>query len=469
MRCNIFGRISALYKKWFGDQPSTTTEAGLQLQIISRDKHNISRKQISPNAIKVLYRLHKAGYKSYLVGGGVRDILLGLDPKDFDVATDATPEQVKKLFRNSRLVGRRFRLAHILFGREIIEVATLRGHHVEDNAKQSKTNTSGRLLRDNVYGSIDQDAERRDFSINAMYYDISDFSIRAYGGALQDLEAGRLKLLGDPETRYREDPVRMLRAVRFSTKLDLHIDESTKVPINRLAPLLKDIPAARMYDEALKLFFNGKAVANFDMMQQFDLFEPLFPTLGQAIADAPNGSADRMAQLVMKATDTRVMQDKPVTPSFFYAALLWYPLSERAHEIANEAGLNIYDAHFAAMGDILEQQCQRISIPRRHSTPTKDIWQLQLRLERNQGGRALKLLEHPKFRAGYDLLLLRGEIEGGRVESLANWWTELVEADEGQRRKLVRKQQPGRKPQNRRRRKPRSNDSKTKTESKARG
>ncbi|GLP95630.1 polynucleotide adenylyltransferase PcnB [Paraferrimonas sedimenticola] len=455
LRWVIFGRISALYKKWFGQVEQLTTEAGLDLQIVPRDGHDISRKHISPNAIKVLYRLHKAGYKGYLVGGGVRDLLLGLEPKDFDVATDATPEQVKKLFRNCRLVGRRFRLAHILFGREIIEVATLRGHHESDNSKIAKTNQSGRLLRDNVYGNIDEDAERRDFTVNAMYYDISDFSVRAYGGALQDLQAGRLRLIGDPETRYREDPVRMLRAVRFATKLDMHIDKDAAAPIVSLAPLLKDIPAARMYEEALKLFFNGKAEANYQLMQQYQLFGPLFPMLASAMDDAPNGSAAMMALKVMQATDARVAQDKPVTPSFFYAALLWYPLAERAVEIANEAGLNSYDAHFAAMGDVLEMQNQRISLPRRHATPTKDIWQLQLRLERSMGSRAFKLIELPKFRAGYDLLLLRADVEGGRVAKLADWWTQFVEGDDAARRQLVRGQGGGKRPQNRRRRRPR--------------
>ncbi|GLR32926.1 poly(A) polymerase I [Shewanella decolorationis] len=408
------------------------------MSLVPRDAHSISRKQISENALKVLYRLNKSGFQAYLVGGGVRDLLLGLEPKDFDVVTNATPEEIKKLFRNCRVVGRRFRLAHIVFGRDVIEVATFRGHHGDSNEKISKANAEGRLLRDNVYGEIDEDAERRDFTVNALYYDISDYSIRSYGGGMEDLKAGTLRLIGDPETRYREDPVRMLRAVRFATKLSMTIDEVTAKPIKQLAPLLKDIPAARMYEEVLKLFFAGKAMANFEMMQEYKLFAPLFPQVDAQLKDAPKGPAMKMVQAIMKSTDARVNEDKPVTPSFFYAAILWYPLRQRAEDIAVESGLTLYDAFFAAMGDVIEQQCQTISIPRRFSTPAKDIWQLQLRFDRSQGTRAFKLLEHPKFRAAYDLLLLRGEVEGGNVAKSAAWWQQFVEADETERMNIAR-------------------------------
>ncbi|WP_164839246.1 polynucleotide adenylyltransferase PcnB [Shewanella livingstonensis] len=405
---------------------------------MSRDGHSISRRQISENALKVLYRLNKSGYKAYLVGGGVRDILLGLEPKDFDVATNATPDDIKKLFRNCRLVGRRFRLAHIVFGRDVIEVATFRGHHNESNDKVSKSNAEGRLLRDNVYGEIDEDAERRDFTINALYYDISDYSIRSYGGGLADLNARTIKLIGDPDTRYREDPVRMLRAVRFATKLDMQIDPVTADPIKALAPLLSDIPAARMYEEVLKLFFAGKAEANYNMMQRFGLFAPLFPQVSALIEELPKGQTAKMLQVVMRNTDIRVSEDKTVTPAFFFAAILWYPVKQRADDIAIESGLTHYDAYVAAMGDVLEKQCLTISLPRRFSTPARDIWQLQLRLERGQGTRAFKLLEHPKFRAAYDLLLLRGEVEAGNIAKIAEWWKAFVEADETDRSDIAK-------------------------------
>jgi poly(A) polymerase len=354
------------------------------------------------------------------------------------VVTNATPEEIKALFRNCRLVGRRFRLAHIVFGRDVIEVATFRGHHGESSDKISKSNAEGRLLRDNVYGEIDEDAERRDFTINALYYDISDYSIRSYGGGIDDLRNRSIKMIGDPETRYREDPVRMLRAVRFATKLDMSIDKDTAAPIPALASLLADIPAARMYEEVLKLFFAGKAAANFNMMNEFGLFEPLFPQVHALLTESPKGEAARMLQAIMKNTDLRVSQDKPVTPAFFYAAILWYPLKRRAEDMAMEIGLSPYDAHVAAMGDVMEQQCLTISIPRRFSTPAKDIWQLQIRLEKGQGTRAFKLLEHPKFRAAYDLLLLRGETEGASTAKLAAWWQSFVEADEDQRGKIAK-------------------------------
>ncbi|GIU35644.1 poly(A) polymerase I [Shewanella colwelliana] len=450
-RCPIFRRISQFCKQLFDDNQNNTetTQAGLSLEVVARKHHAISRKQISENAIKVLYRLHKAGFKAYLVGGGVRDILLGLEPKDFDVVTNATPEEIKKLFRNCRLVGRRFRLAHIVFGRDVIEVATLRGHHVDSGEKISKTNAEGRLLRDNVYGTIDEDAERRDFTVNALYYDISDFSIHSYGGGLQDLESRTLRLIGDPQKRYREDPVRMLRAVRFATKLGMSIDKGASEPIYELAPLLKDIPAARMYEEILKLFFNGQAQNNFTMMREFGLFEPLFPLIEALLKDDPKGPVAKMANAIMRNTDERVNAEKSVTPAFFYAAMLWYPLSQRADDIALESGLSLYDAFYAAMGDVMEQQCQTISIPRRFSTPAKDIWQLQLRFDRNQGTRAFKFIEHPKFRAAYDLLLLRAEAEGGNVAKSAAWWKSFVEGSEEQRSVIARSGSKGKGNRNR--------------------
>ncbi|CAM4058787.1 polynucleotide adenylyltransferase PcnB [Shewanella aquimarina] len=453
-RCPIFRRISQFCKQLFEDNQNTTesTPEGLSLEIVARKHHAISRKHISENAIKVLYRLHKSGFKAYLVGGGVRDILLGLEPKDFDVVTNATPEEIKKLFRNCRLVGRRFRLAHIVFGRDVIEVATLRGHHVDSGEKISKINAEGRLLRDNVYGTIDEDAERRDFTVNALYYDISDFSIHSYGGGLQDLESRTLRLIGDPQKRYREDPVRMLRAVRFATKLGMNIDKAAAEPIPELAPLLKDIPAARMYEEVLKLFFAGQAQNNYVMMRDFGLFAPLFPLVDNLLEEDPKGPSHKMIKAIMRNTDERVQQDKSVTPAFFYAAMLWYPLSQRADDIALESGLSQYDAFYAAMGDVMEQQCRTISIPRRFSTPAKDIWQLQLRFERNQGTRAFKFIEHPKFRAAYDLLLLRAEAEGGNLAKTAAWWKSFVEGSEEQRSVIARSTNKGSRNRNNRRR-----------------
>lgn len=462
MRCPILRRISQFCKQLFNESSATENNQNsddsseLKLEVVSRDKHSISRRQISENALKVLYRLHKSGFKAYLVGGSVRDILLDLKPKDFDVVTNAKPEEIKRLFRNCRLVGRRFRLAHIVFGRDVIEVATFRGHHkTEKSGNISKSNAEGRLLRDNVYGTIDEDAERRDFTVNALYYDISDFSIRSYGGGLQDLNNGIIRMIGDPETRYREDPVRMIRAVRFATKLNMTIETDTAKPIKALAPLLQDIPAARMFEEVLKMFFSGKAADNYQLMQKYGLFEPLFPLISKALLEENDAYLRQMVEQTLANTDARIRQEKSVTPAFFYAAMLWYPLQQKAQDIMLESGLTLYDAFVTAMADVMEEQCRTIGIPRRFSTITKEIWQLQLRLEKSLGMRAFKLIDHPKFRAAYDLLQLRGAIETDQVASNARWWKSFVDADEEARLTIARKANKGQPKRNiQRRRKP---------------
>ncbi len=319
----------------------------LQLNVISRQEHSISRRDISENALKVLYRLNKAGYDAYLVGGGVRDLLLGKQPKDFDIATNATPEEVRRLFRNCRLVGRRFRLAHILFGRDVIEVATLRGHHEEAaSAKQQAASRSreGMLLRDNVYGSIDQDAERRDFTVNALYYDISDYSVRDYAGGMEDLEQGVIRLIGDPETRYREDPVRMLRAVRFAVKLDMTINAATAAPIPHLAGLLRDIPSARLFEESLKLLQAGQGQQTYRMLREYGLFQQLFPLLSEYFTEDFSSQTEKMLDLVLSSTDRRVAENMRLNPAFLFAAMLYYPVAVRAEEICVEGGLSFYDA-----------------------------------------------------------------------------------------------------------------------------
>ncbi|WP_084631521.1 polynucleotide adenylyltransferase PcnB [Ferrimonas senticii] len=421
-----------------GEQSSAVSEA--KLAVIPRSEHEISRDDISDNALKVLYRLHKAGYDAYLVGGGVRDLLLRQQPKDFDIATNATPEQVRKLFRNSRLVGRRFRLAHILFGRDIIEVATLRGHHDADGdkAKFAKQDKDGRLLRDNVYGSIDEDAERRDFTVNGLYYDISDYSVRDYFGGMADLKAKRLRLIGDPQTRYAEDPVRMIRAVRFATKLGFSLDKATAAPIPRMAKMLGDIPAARLFEETLKLLMSGKGLENFRMLRQYGLWEPMFPLQESLLKRDDSGKVTALIEAMLRNTDDRVNADKPVTPAFLYAALLWYVVEEKA-AVKRQGGMAPYDALTAAAGDAISKQCKTISLPRRFTTPAMEIWQLQGRLDKRAGARAFKLHEHPRFRAAYDFLLLRAEAEQDpELLELSRWWTQFNDADEQGRRQMVR-------------------------------
>ncbi|MAD53860.1 MAG: poly(A) polymerase [Idiomarinaceae bacterium] len=404
---------------------------------MTRDQHPISRKNISDNALKVLYRLHNSGFEAYLVGGCVRDLLLGIQPKDFDVTTNATPEQVKKLFRNCRLIGRRFRLAHIVFGRDIIEVATFRGHHKEDNDEATsharkqpiaKTDEKGFLVRDNVYGSIEEDAERRDFTVNAMYYNIADFCIYDFAGGKKDLDAGILRLIGDPEQRYREDPVRMLRAIRFATKLNMQMDKQVQEPINEMASLLRNIPPARLFDEFLKMFMSGKASANFEMMVQHNLFQQMFPVLKTYLKDEQS-PAVALIQRALSDTDKRVNNEQRVTPAYLLAVMLWYPMEARRSQLEVESGLPPMDALNIASADVIDRQCQTVALPKRFSLPVRDIWQLQLRLQSTRGGKAMKVLEHKKFRAAYDFLMLRAEIEGSdALIELSQFWTKAQKA-----------------------------------------
>lgn len=436
------------------------------MQVFQRQEHGISRKDISENALKVLYRLNKGGYDAYLVGGGVRDLLLHKQPKDFDIATNATPEEIKSLFRNCRLIGRRFRLAHILFGRDVIEVATFRGHHsdapvkveIKDKAdakgKQQVSSKSqeGMLLRDNVYGTIDEDAERRDFTINAMYYSAKDFTVTDYANGVEDLNNRIVRLMGDPETRYREDPVRMLRAVRFAAKLDMTIEEKTAAPIEELAPLLRDIPSARLFEESLKLLQAGQGLATYKLLRQYNLFQQLFPILADHFTEDHSSQTEQMIEHILAATDKRIAEDKRVNPAFIYAAMLWYPLTTRAEEISFASGLAFYDAFMVAANDILDEQVRSIAIPRRHTTTVRDIWQQQIRFSRRSGKRAFKMMEHPKFRAAYDFMEMRSHFEGDDIVELTSWWNEFQNADRPLRGKMVQEinDDGGRRPRRRR-------------------
>lgn len=398
------------------------------MTIIPRDQHPISRKAISENALKVLYRLNKAGYEAYLVGGGVRDLLLGKKPKDFDVTTSATPEQMRKLFRNCRLVGRRFRLAHVIFGTEIIEVATFRTHNQVLEPEESATGATltghnGMLLRDNIFGSIEDDAQRRDFSVNSLYYSVADFTLRDYTGGLKDVREGTIRLIGDPETRYREDPVRMLRAVRFAAKLDMSISRETAEPIPRLAALLHDIPPARLFEEALKLLLAGHGEATYRLLCEYQLFQPLFPLIGHNVTKHGDSYMEQMVIRVLANTDQRLRNYMRVNPAFLFAAMLWYPLLEQAQKLTQESGLSYFEAFSLAMNDILNEQCRTLAIPKRLTALMRDMWQLQLQLSRLQGKRAHKLIKHPKFRAAYDLLTLRAEVENNaEMQRLSRWW-----------------------------------------------
>lgn len=464
---HMLKRVFKLFSRR-GESNQDADSQTLTREIVPRDQHNISREQISDNALKVLYRLSKAGHEAYLVGGGVRDLLLGQQPKDFDVVTNATPEEVKALFRNCRLVGRRFRLAHILFGREIIEVATMRGHPERHETKEgvAKQDDNGMILRDNVWGTIEEDAERRDFSVNALYYSIADYSLHAFAGGLDAIKARRLELIGDPETRYREDPVRMLRAVRFTTKLGMTMSEATEKPLKELAPLMASIPAARLFEECNKLFLAGHAVENLRLLRYYGLFDVLFPQLASHLSKDPEAADEKFIGLALANTDQRVNEGKSVTPAFLYASLLWPLVEQLAANLRLESGLNSHEAFQVACSEALDNQQQHVAIPRRFSTLIREIWQLQYRLPKRAGKRAERLMEHNRFRAAYDFLLVRAKAEGGKVKELADWWTDYQQANPSKRQTMShdngtdkprRRRRPRRGP--RRQHRPRNNKS----------
>lgn len=441
-----------MLKRLFNKLTKSSTTADTHAQIIDRSDHDISRSDISENALKVLYRLKKSGFEAHLVGGGVRDLLLGLHPKDFDIVTDASPEQVNQLFKNSRLIGRRFRLVHVVFGRDVIEVATFRGDHGNAAGKnQSKTNDSGMLLRDNVYGTMDEDAMRRDFTINALYYDIKDFSVHSYAGGIDDIHKKRIRLIGDPETRYREDPVRMLRAARFAAKLDFTIDKETKAPIKELAPLLKDIPSARMFEEVLKLFMAGQAVRTFAELESLGLFEQLFPHTQQCIND--NRFYRQMVINALENSDTRIAQGKSLTPAFLFSVFLWPCLLETA-KLLEKQGANKGQALYQAATQVITNQVARTAIPKRFSIPMREIWELQHRLIARKPKQLESVASHGRFRAAYDFLLLR-EQSGEKLDGAGKFWTEFQQQHPELIRSSAPPKRPAKRPRGRGPRKPR--------------
>ena len=416
--------------------------------IIPRAEHCISRSNISEQAIKVLYGLKKAGYTACLVGGGVRDLLLGYEPKDFDVATDASPEQVKETFRNCRLIGRRFRLAHVHFGRNVIEVATFRANLEPENDGDVHVE-NGRIIRDNVFGCIEEDVWRRDFTINALYYDIRDFSVIDYVGGYDDLKQGIVRMIGDPTARYHEDPVRMLRAVRFAVKLGMRIEEHTEAPIFELAGLLEEISPARLFEEILKLFHGGNALQNFEALRHYGLFRPLFPMTERVLADEIGGFPHILISEALKSTDARIQSGKPVNPAFLFAAMLWEPMQEAAQPFI-EQGMPEIQAIQVATDHVFSEQRHSVSVPRRFAIMVKEIFVLQARLKHRSGKRPLRVREHTRFRAAYDFLVIRSIADESLVE-LADWWTTYQECDEASGKKMLLPEQKKNKRRRRRR------------------
>lgn len=387
----------------------------------------------------MLYGLHDAGFQALLVGGGVRDELLGLKPKDFDVATDATPEEVKAVFRRCRLIGRRFRLAHVRFGNEIIEVATFRaaprdaeeGDDEESDEGLHELDDSGRILRDNVYGSLEQDAVRRDFTINALYYDIADFSIVDHVGGMRDLEAKRLRLIGDPETRYREDPVRILRALRFSAKLGFTIDKAAAAPIPKLKQTLLDVPPARIFDELQKMLLCDHAQDCFAALREHGLIELLLPVVDAKLGDP---QVLGLIEAALASTEQRVRDDKPVSPAFLLACLLWFPMRERQQALEAK-GLPPMQALAEASDSLFSETAKRVAIPRRFSGMVNEIWHLQHRFLQRRGKRPLRLIEHKRYRAAWDFLGIR-EAVGDCEVGLTVWWENFASANGSDRERL---------------------------------
>jgi poly(A) polymerase len=383
---------------------------------IPRSEHSISRSQLPSAVLKTLYTLKDAGYEAYVVGGGVRDLLAGLKPKDFDIATNARPEQVKALFRGCRLIGRRFVICHVRWGDEVLEVTTFRGP-ITDSHERDET---GRILADNEYGTLEEDAFRRDFTVNALYYDIRDFSIVDYTGGLDDLRHRELRLIGDPEQRYREDPVRMIRAVRIANKLGFHLDEAAAAPMFQLAPLLAEIPPARLFDEVIKILQSTEALANFRWLLNLGLYAQLFPAVMPHLGEV---GARPFVEAALESTAARLAAEQPVSPAFLYAALLWPAVAQRYRQLTGVEGLHPNVAIVQAGEAVLAQTVQRVAIPKRFSFPMREIWQMQPRFEQQrQGGRARRLMAHPRFRAAYDFLLLRARC-GEAPQELADGWT----------------------------------------------
>ena len=418
--------IKKFIRKFLGVKEKRAREANLPT-ILAAQEHGINPQLVSSNAIRVTSSLQEAGFEAFVVGGAVRDLLLGVKPKDFDIATNATPEQVKKLFRRAFIIGRRFQIVHVMFGQDLLEVTTFRGAGLDSAPKDEH----GRVLRDNTFGLQHEDALRRDFTINAMYYNPATQEVLDYHGGIADIRAQVLRIIGQPEARYREDPVRMLRVVRFAARLKFSIEPETAAPIAVMAPLINNVPAARVFDEMLKLLMSGQALACLLQLRKQGLHHGLLPLL-DVVLEQPMGI--KFVTLALASTDARIAAGKTVSPGFLFASLLWHQVVEKwaAYRAAGE--LSIPALHLAA-DDVLESQTEKLALQRKIGSDMRDIWAMQPRFERRTGKSPYKLLEHERFRAGYDFMLLRcasGEIDA----ELGQWWTEFHDGEAGSREQL---------------------------------
>ena len=421
--------IKKLIKRMFGKAESKPTKGGgIEPRIVPVSKHGIKREQISPCALRVTDGLQQAGFAAFVVGGAVRDLLLGREPKDFDVATDATPDEVRQHFRRSRIIGRRFRIVHVMCGNETVEVSTFRAPQAGEDDDDQHADEHGRLLRDNVWGNMAEDAIRRDFTVNALFYDPTKQEVWDYKNGLDDVRKKVLRMIGDPATRYREDPVRMLRAARLAAKLGFTIDAATRGPIAELADLLQNVPSARLFDEMLKLLLSGHSVECVRQLRAEGLHHGLLPML-DVILEEPLG--EKFVYIALANTDQRVLEDKPVSPGFLFAALLWHEVLATLQEHEG-TGMKPVPAMHAAMDDVLDAQRKELAIPRRFDAITKELWLLQPRFLQRGGGKPYRLLSHPRFRAAYDFFLLR--CESGEVEmDIGDWWTRFQDAGDDER------------------------------------
>ena len=378
--------------------------------IVPREAHHISQDDISPNALRVLHGLREAGFSAYLVGGSVRDLLVGHHPKDFDIATNARPEQIKPLFRRCILIGRRFRLAHVYMGKDIIEVATFRADHSKAEQEHDARQIGHLIVRDNVYGTIEEDSIRRDFTINSLYFNIEDFSVVSYSGGWEDLQQKQIRIIGNPRQRYQEDPARLLRAIRFAAKLNFSIEKESEKPLYEMSSLITQIAPPRLFDEMLKLFLKGHAVQTFELLLKYDLFSTLFPLANPA---------DKMIKLAMQNSDARIQQGKSLTPSFILAVILWKPFLNALEHHASEDAVRI----------TIKSQTQLMTIPKRFTLAVEEIWRLQFRMKKRQRRSQHKIAQHPRFRAAYDFLILRAESGETELKPLVESWLKFYEAE----------------------------------------
>ena len=421
-----------------------------QPKIIPASAHGINRNSISSCALRTTQALQRQGYTAFVVGGAVRDLILGGKPKDFDIATNATPEEVRELFRRSRIIGRRFRLVHVLCGPEMVEVSTFRGTHTPDESDGGVADEHGRILRDNVFGNQEQDATRRDFTLNALFYDPATQEVWDYHGGVADLKKRRLRLIGDPERRYREDPIRMLRAVRFAASRGLEIDAATRRPIHRLAGLLAHVPPSRLLDEMMKLLLSGHAAEAVAQLRKEGLHHGVLPLLDAAMGRA---AGERFVEAALRSTDERVRAGKTVSPGFLFAALLW-PEVLAEWKVLEEKSMPPIPALYQAMDHVMKAQAGKLAIPHRYGADMREIWALQPRFSQRAGKRPYRLLEHPRFRAGYDFLLLR--CQSGEIEpALGEWWERFQSASESERAQMLVSDSEPHQRRRRRRRKPR--------------